>query len=580
MIKHLILWYNKSVNAGTQKIQQPEVASRIRIMNTSLLVSAFFCLVLIPWGLFNQQPELVIEFGFGLLIIIISYLFTCFHQHVSGWHVILSLPAILIAILPAFFPMPPANLVFIIFLQTFSFVLFTRKAVFFAFLVIYIVSTIVTCYFMYGQGINNYNTDIVTNILILIFGLVLQILAVYLLQQERNKNEATLTESEIKFRSIFENNPVGIIIDDLKANRFKDVNKKALELFGYTYEEMINIRKENLTHPEDMNVDQGDFEKVNHGDLTYVDVEKRYVTKNGETLWARTFVALIKDENNEPQYNIVMIKNISEEKQQEQQIQSLFSGLQALNQELEEQVQERTESLQETYDALSRSNQDLEQFAHVASSDLREPLRMIGNFVQLLERRYSDKIDKNGREYISYAVDGVNRMSKLIQGLLQYAEVGQKDSHFEITNINDLVAAKLLDLNHFIKDKNATVNIAPLPDALTSEPIQLGVVFYNLIANGLKFNESSSPTIDVKAEEQESHWLFSVQDNGIGIQDEFKEKIFEVFKRLHSREYYEGSGIGLSVCKKIVYRHRGEIWLDSEIGKGTTFYFTIHKDIE
>ena len=258
-------------------------------------------------------------------------------------------------------------------------------------------------------------------------------------------------------------------------------------------------------------------------------------------------------------------------------INRLLTELKNKNRELEQKVNERTEKLARSNDELKRSNLDLEQFAYAASHDLQEPLRTITNFVQLLDRRFSDKIGDEGKEYVFFAVDGAKRMSSLIKDLLEYSRVGRKEATIQPTDLTMIFESKVRDLSQRIKEKNAEVEQIGLPQNLNCVPNQIGILLYNLINNGLKFNNSPTVKVEVRGIERENDWLFTVTDNGIGIQEEYKESIFEIFRRLHAKDEYEGSGIGLAICKKIVMRHEGDIWLESEEGEGTTFFFTIKK---
>lgn len=234
--------------------------------------------------------------------------------------------------------------------------------------------------------------------------------------------------------------------------------------------------------------------------------------------------------------------------------------------------------LDESNKELMRSNKDLEQFAYVASHDMKEPLRTVGTFTNLLSRKYFEQLDSNGKEYIDFITEGVDRMSALINSLLTYSQVGKKNVHFQINSIENLITDKVKDLSKLIEDKDVDIIIENMPKVFCVGD-QIGMVFYNLILNGIKFNKSEGPTITIQSKEENDRWIFSVTDNGIGIAKEYQEQIFEIFKRLHSREEYEGTGIGLALCNKIIHRHNGSIWLESEPGKGTCFYFTISKNI-
>ena len=235
------------------------------------------------------------------------------------------------------------------------------------------------------------------------------------------------------------------------------------------------------------------------------------------------------------------------------------------------------EELEEYASKLERSNEELEQFAHVASHDLQEPLRMVGSYLGLLERRYKDKIDKDASDFIFYAVDGAKRMQILINDLLSYSRVSSKGKSFEIINCRDLINGILKNLEIVIKESGAIIKLGNLPDHFVVDKTQISQLFQNLTGNALKFCKNRKPEIRISAEDDGNCWVFSVKDNGIGIEPEYFEKIFVIFQRLHGKAEFVGTGIGLAICKKIVLRHDGNIWVNSKPGKGSTFYFTIPK---
>jgi light-regulated signal transduction histidine kinase (bacteriophytochrome) len=223
---------------------------------------------------------------------------------------------------------------------------------------------------------------------------------------------------------------------------------------------------------------------------------------------------------------------------------------------------------------LARSNADLEQFAYVASHDLQEPLRIVASYNQLLARRYRGKLDQDADEFIAFSVDGITRMQRLISDLLAYSRVGSHGREFAPVDVERAFGVALHDLSHAIADAGARVTHDPLP-TVKGEESQIVQLLQNLIGNAIKFRGSSAPTVHVGARRAEREWIFSVADNGIGIEPQYFDRIFVIFQRLNSRESYPGTGIGLALCQKIVERHGGKIWVDSIPERGATFFFTL-----
>ena len=232
------------------------------------------------------------------------------------------------------------------------------------------------------------------------------------------------------------------------------------------------------------------------------------------------------------------------------------------------------QALEQKAQDLARSNADLEQFAYVASHDLQEPLRMVANFTQLLAERYRDRLTDEGVEFIGYAVDGARRMQRLIQDLLTYSRLGTRGKSFESADCNELLGAAVANLQVAIQENGALISHDELP-TVKGDASQLAQLFQNLAGNAIKFHAQDPPRVHVSAARRGSQWVFSVRDNGIGIDPEFADRIFVIFQRLHSRGDYPGTGIGLALCKKIVERHGGTIWVESKPGQGATFFFTI-----
>ncbi len=228
---------------------------------------------------------------------------------------------------------------------------------------------------------------------------------------------------------------------------------------------------------------------------------------------------------------------------------------------------------------LARSNADLEQFAYIASHDLQEPLRMVSNYVQLLERRYKDRLDTEGLEFITHAVDGARRMQKMIQDLLAYSRVQTRGNPFTRVDLEKTLDQALANLDLAIEENQVQLTREPLP-TLYADPLQIQQLFQNLIGNAIKFHSTTPPHIHISAHQETNEWRFAVHDNGIGIPTQSIYRLFTLFQRLNSRQEYPGTGIGLAICKKIVERHGGHIWVESQPGQGSTFYFTLPLNME
>ncbi|MHB8101147.1 MAG: PAS domain S-box protein [Methanosarcina sp.] len=363
---------------------------------------------------------------------------------------------------------------------------------------------------------------------------------------ERRKAEEALRLSNIYNRSLIEASldPLLTIGHDGKIT---DVNTSTEFVTGYSRDELIGTDFANyFTEPE--KAKKGYKEVFNEGYVSDYALEIRH--RNGSIITSVLYNASVyKDESGEVIGVFAAARDITERKKAEE----------ILKLKLEE---------------LARSNAELEQFAYVSSHDLQEPLRMVTSYLQLLQRRYQGNLDDKADKYIHFAVDGAFRMQNLINDLLEFSRVTTRGREPELTNCEFVLNQVSSNLEIYIKENKATVSHDPLPEVI-ADSTQLVQVFQNLIINGIKFHSEEAPKIHISAEKKESEWVFSVQDNGIGIDPQYSGKIFEVFKRLHKKEEYPGTGIGLAICKKIVERHGGHIWVESELGKGSTFYFTL-----
>src|SRR2546425_815798 len=237
-------------------------------------------------------------------------------------------------------------------------------------------------------------------------------------------------------------------------------------------------------------------------------------------------------------------------------------------------IEEQNRDLRKLITELERSNKELEQFAYVASHDLQEPLRMVSSYTQLLERRYGDKLDDKGRTFIAYAVDGATRMQRLINDLLEFSRVSTRGKPMQPVDVNRVLGAVRANLSVAIREADALVTSDELPTVVADET-QLVQLLQNLVGNAIKFRGGERPHVHVSAQPAATECVFAVRDNGIGIAPEYFERIFVIFQRLHARGEYPGTGIGLAVCRRIVERHGGRIWVESAPGQGSTFYFAL-----
>jgi PAS domain S-box-containing protein len=327
-------------------------------------------------------------------------------------------------------------------------------------------------------------------------------------------------------------------------------NAGAARLFGYRSEEIIG-RPATLLIPQDrLDEEPKIVDRIVRGEQVepFETIRRK---KDGTLVPVSLRISAIKDINGRVTGASKIVRDITEQKHTEGRLQKLLTELE-------------------------RSNRELEQFAYVASHDLQEPLRMVASYTQLLEQRYSDKLDDDAREFINYAVDGARRMQRLINDLLEFSRVSTRGRRLEAMDANEVLGTVRANLTAAIEDAGALVTNGELPSVM-GDRTQLGQLLQNLIGNAIKFRGAALPHVHIAAREGADEWVLTVKDNGIGIAPEYFDRIFVIFQRLHATADYPGTGIGLAVCKRIVERHGGRIWVESQPGNGATFSFTIPK---
>ncbi|MGA9458497.1 MAG: ATP-binding protein [Desulfobaccales bacterium] len=377
-------------------------------------------------------------------------------------------------------------------------------------------------------------------------------------EEVRNRQEA---EEAIRAASAYARSLIEASLDPLVTispeGKITDVNQATEEATGIDRARLVGTDfSDYFTEPAKAR--EGYRQVFSQGLVVDYPLTLRHAS--GRLLEVLYNAAIYRNEAGEVQGVFAAARDITERKRAEQE-------LARLNEELEQRVQERTAELE-------RSNRDLEDFAYISSHDLQEPLRKIANFSEMLARQYQGQLDEHGVRYFGYVTDGAKRMQDLINDLLNYSRVGRAEIPLTPASLEDILKGTLNDLHTVIKDSRAEISHEPLP-ALQVNPHQLGQLLQNLLTNAIKFHGGQPPRIHLAARQEDSEWVFSVRDYGIGFEPQYADGIFKVFKRLHSKEEYPGTGIGLAVCKKIVERHGGRIWAEAEPGRGATFYFTI-----
>lgn len=353
-----------------------------------------------------------------------------------------------------------------------------------------------------------------------------------------------IKQSRELFRILFYRSPIGTYI--IQDGQFRLVNRQFAYILGYEEDELIGKPSLSFVLPEDRDAVRENAVSMLKGGSS-LGYEFRVVNKQAKIKWVMETVVPIYYRRKRATLGSLI--DVTERKQMEERLQQITSEMQ-------------------------RSNTELEQFAYVISHDLQEPLRMVSSYTQLLAKRYSKKLDADADEFIAYAVDGAKRMQTLLHDLLDYSRVGTRGKPFSLVNCEHIVEQAMANLKIAIEECGASVSYDVLPTIMGDEG-QLVRLFQNLIANAIKFRREEAPQVNISAQRRNNTVTFSVKDNGIGIDPQHSQSIFEIFRRLHTREEYQGTGMGLAICKKIVERHGGHISVQSQPGQGSTFYFSV-----
>ena len=372
---------------------------------------------------------------------------------------------------------------------------------------------------------------------------------------DRKRAEIALRDSEERFRAIFEQAAVGIAKTAL-CGQFMRVNPGFCQIVRYAESELLQQNWQAITHPDDIEADREYVRSLLSGDIQTFSLEKRLLCKDEAVRWANVTVSAMRDAKGTPQYLICAIEDISERKLVQELLQASLDT--------------QTRYAQE----LTRSNAELEQFSYVASHDLQAPLSTMAGYAQLLEKRCHNQLDAQGNKFIRNIVNSCGRMQALIDDLLEYSRVGRSEKPFDVIDCNLVFEDACANLQLAIRQDRASVTRGDLP-RVRGDSFQLLQLFQNLIGNAIKYRSSEAPMVRVSASRQGDSWVFSVQDNGIGIAEQYHPRIFQLFQRLHSEKQYSGTGIGLAICQRIVDRHGGRLWVESEPNRGSTFYFSI-----
>lgn len=370
-----------------------------------------------------------------------------------------------------------------------------------------------------------------------------------------------IQKSEERFRILFENNlmPISVINDKFE---FTEANAAFCNMVGYKSKELLGMNLYDVSFKEEeIKYSKNLTDQIQKQEIDQFTLEKKYKHKNGDIVYAHITVKGLYDENNKYTGSIAAIKDITEDKKKQATINRMLEELSKKNVELEKYIE---------------SNMQLENFAYIASHNLQSSMRTIISHSQILQTKYKKSLSEDGQASLDFMINGTKTLNYIIHDLLNYSKVNTKKIKIKNIDLQQLLENLIKNLQSDIERTKANIILENIPKFIMIDPLKIRQLFQNLIDNALKFQKpNTSPIITINATKQEDHYKFTITDNGIGIEEEYGEKIFLLFKRLHTSDKYQGTGIGLSICKKIVEQHKGKIWFSSTYGQGTSFYFTI-----
>ena len=386
---------------------------------------------------------------------------------------------------------------------------------------------------------------------------------------DRKEKEEDLKQSEERYRSLVEQvTDYGIFMLDEKG-RIISWNEGAKKIKGYTYEEVVG-KYFSIFYPEEDIINGKPAYELKHAIAEGKYEEEGWrIRKDGSLFWANVVITAVYNTKGTLIGFSKVTRDLTERKEAEKALRDSY-----------ERYRELTSELKITNTELSYANKELEQFTSIVSHDLQEPIRTIKSFLQLIEMKLNDGQIENLKTYISKSINAANRMRELIHNLLHYSQLSKDEVVEKEIGVKELINEALQNLRSAVEVSKAKISVESEVETVTGDPVQLSQLIQNLLSNAMKFTNDAEPHINIRCYEEEGHIKFAVSDNGIGIAETDKQKVFEIFRRLHTKKDYPGTGIGLAICKKIVDRHHGRIWPESEPGKGTTFYFTLNEDVK